>query len=157
MKYQEGDWFAVPLRDGAGFGVGVIARMAPDRDVLLGYFFGPRLPVIPDMNEVEGLRASQAVMVRRFGALSLARGEWPILGSSRNWERQNWPMPQFARHVEIDNRAWRVDYPDDDPNAIPRESPITVEGYKLLPRDGMLGAGAVEVLLTKALAQPAAH
>lgn len=157
VKYNEGDWFAVPLREGGGFGVGVIARMAPNADVLLGYFFGPRRIRVPELSEVEGYRPAEAVMVRRFGALSLTRGEWPIIGSSESWERRDWPMPQFGRLVERDGRAWRVEYPDDDPNATPRESRINVELYERLPRDGMLGAGAVEILLTKAIAQPAAH
>ncbi len=34
--YSEGDWFAVPLREG-GFAVGVIARVMPHKDgILLG-------------------------------------------------------------------------------------------------------------------------
>jgi len=40
--YDEGSVFLIPLRDG-GFARGVVARIAPKRKVLLGYFFGPRL------------------------------------------------------------------------------------------------------------------
>jgi hypothetical protein len=37
---EEGDLFAVPLRDG-GYGIGVVARVGR-RGVLVGYFFGRR-------------------------------------------------------------------------------------------------------------------
>ena len=44
-EYREGDWFAVPSRDG-GFAVGVIARANPG-GVLLGYSFGTLRSEIP--------------------------------------------------------------------------------------------------------------
>jgi hypothetical protein len=45
IKYREGDWFAVPLRNG-GFAVGLVARANP-KAALLGYFFGPKTKGYP--------------------------------------------------------------------------------------------------------------
>ena len=54
VRYREGDWFAVPLRDG-GFGVGVIARANP-KAALLGYFW----PASFGGPEAGGRRRSEA-------------------------------------------------------------------------------------------------
>jgi len=61
VKYREGDWFAVPLRE-EGFAVGVVARANPN-GVRLGYFFGPKRAVVPSGDEGADLRADQAVLV----------------------------------------------------------------------------------------------
>ena len=63
--YGEGDWFAVPLREG-GFAAGVVARANP-KAVLLGYFFGPRRAAVPSVEEVSRLRPDDAVLVGKFG------------------------------------------------------------------------------------------
>lgn len=152
QSYREGVWFGVPLRDG-GFGVGLIARMDPQGAVLLGYFFEPRRTSVPELREVENYEPSDSVMVRRFGSLELQRGGWPIIGSSPDWDRARWPMPVFGRLVEHDGVAWRVEYPDENPNATPRETRIRVEEYNRLPDDGLLGAGLAEIMLTKALSK----
>jgi hypothetical protein len=154
QRYGVGDWFAVPLRDG-GFGVGLIARMEPQGAVLLGYFFGPRRSALPDLGEVAKYRASDAVMVRRFGGLDLRRGAWPIIGRLPGWESHEWPMPVFGRQVEFEGVAWRVEYRDDDPNATPRETRISVDECKRLPPNGVFGSGLVEILMTMALTAPA--
>jgi hypothetical protein len=53
-NYNEGDWFAVPLREG-GFAIGVIARVMPRKEgVVLGYFFGPRRNAVPTVEEAQG-------------------------------------------------------------------------------------------------------
>jgi hypothetical protein len=58
-NYAEGDWFGVALR-GGGFGVGLLARKSAG-GVLLGYFFGPRRAVLPDLKDLVGLSAGDAV------------------------------------------------------------------------------------------------
>lgn len=62
VNYREGDWFALPLREG-GFAVGVIARANPEA-ALLGYFFGPRRGEVPSLGELSDLRAGDAVLGR---------------------------------------------------------------------------------------------
>ena len=93
LNYSEGTWFAVPLRSG-GFGVGVAARTTKKGPVILAYLFGPRRESVPTLPEVVGLNPSAAVKVARIGDLSLIKGEWPILGRSLKWQRDNWPVVQ---------------------------------------------------------------
>lgn len=149
LPYEEGTWFAVPLRSG-GHGVGVVARATKKGKVLLGYFFGPRREAVPPLNETSSLRPEKAVRVLRFGDLSLVNKEWPIIGRSSTWDRRCWPIPSFVRSDELSGRAWKIDYADDDPNEVVSEKPITNGGADL-ERDAVLGAGAVELVLTKLL------
>lgn len=89
VRYREGDWFAVPVRD-SGFAVGLIARANP-KGALLGYVFGPRRLEIPQLHDVNGLRPTDAVLVRKFGHLGIVHGTWPLLGRLDGSERQRWP------------------------------------------------------------------
>jgi hypothetical protein len=127
IKYREGDWFAVPLRNG-GFAVGLVARANP-KAALLGYFFGPERKGIPSPDDLPGLRAKDAVLVGMFGHLGLTQGSWPTIGRLTNWDRAEWPMPVFLRVEELTGRAFNVFYAD----------------------DGLMGAGYVEKSLTSLL------
>ena len=150
LPYREGDWFAVPLRDG-GYSPGRVVRMAPAGRVLLGYFFGPRRAAVPGLEDVVALRWSDAVLVQRFGDLGLVEGRWPILGLRGPWERDAWPMPDFGRREPILGLAWRDRYSPDDPADCLQETRITQEEYERLPAGALLGAGAAEVILTQLL------
>jgi hypothetical protein len=146
---REGDWFAVPLREG-GFAIGVVARANP-KGVLLGYFFGPRRPETPELEDVANLKPEDAVLVRKFGYLGLIRGEWPILGQLDGWDRTEWPMPVSFRYEELTGRHFHVFYDADDPNKLLRETEIEPTAAEQEPKDGLLGAGAAEIVLTKRL------
>lgn len=149
--YSEGDWFAVPLRDG-GFAVGVIARAMPRKEgVLLGYFFRPRRIVPPALEALSGLSASDAVMVEIFGDLGIINGEWPLLGRMNGWDRAAWPTPEFGRFEELTGRAFKVVYDNENPNRVIREEQIDPSELAGLPKDGLSGAGAVERTLTRLL------
>jgi hypothetical protein len=149
--YNEGDWFAVPLRDG-GFAVGIIARAMPRKEgVLLGYFFGPRRDELPTLEELSSLSASDAVMVKTFGDLGIIRGEWPLLGRLDGWDRAAWPTPEFGRFEELTGRAFKVVYDDNDPNRVIREERVEPSELHVLPKDGLSGAGFVETRLTRLL------
>ena len=157
LPYREGDWFAVPLRDG-GYGVGRVARMPPPpkRGVhLLGYFFGPRRDRVPALEEVASLAPGDAVSVERFHDLGLVEGRWPVIGGAGpGWaaERDRWPMPAFGFHDETRGRYYRREYADDPRQPMARQDPITAEQYAGLPRDGFAFVGAVEIRLTRLLA-----
>jgi Immunity protein 26 len=149
--YSEGDWFAVPLRDG-GFAAGVIARAMPCKEgVLLGYFFGPRRLVPPKLEMLCGLSAVDALMVEIFGDLGIINGEWPLLGRTDGWDRNAWPIPEFGRFEELTGRAFKVIYDDDNPNRVLREEQIDPGELTGLQKDGLSGAGAVERRLTRLL------
>ena len=144
--YGEGDWFAVPLREG-GFAAGVVARANP-KAALLGYFFGPRRPETPGLEDVANLRPGDAVLVGRFGHLGIAQGKWPILGRLDGWDRTKWPMPVFVRYEELTGRCLHVFYDADDPGKLIREEQIESGAAEQEPKDGLMGAGYVEIVLT---------
>src|SRR2546427_613319 len=95
LPYSEGTVFFVPLRKG-GYARGVVARASREGKVLLGYFFGPRLPSA-DVTECGDLDPAKAILRLRFGDLGLINGEWPIRGRVPGWDRSRWPMPHFVR------------------------------------------------------------
>ncbi len=148
LKYAEGDWFAVPLRD-HGFAVGLVARANP-HGVLCGYFFGPRHDAVPDVEAVAGLHPLDALLVTKFGHLGLRSGKWPIMGQT-DWRRSDWPMPHFGRYEELTGRSWEVVYDNDDPNRVLSESQVSDDVRDRLPDDGLGGAGWVEIRLTRLL------
>jgi hypothetical protein len=149
VNYRVGDWFAVPLREG-GFAVGVVARANP-QGVLLGYFFGPRCEEVPTLKDVRGLKPHAAILVGMFGDLGLMQSKWPIIGRLDDWDRGEWPMPVFIRYEELTGRSFRVFYHDDDPNKVVREEQVPPGTAEQGPKDGMMGAGFVEKVLTGAL------
>jgi hypothetical protein len=148
VQYREGDWFAVPLRN-SSFAVGLIARTNP-RGVLLGYFFGPRRDSVPSINDLADLKPNEALMVQKFGHLGLTGGKW-LIGHAPAWDRSDWPMPVFVRYEELSGRSFRVFYEDRDPNALVREEQTPPGIGEQGPKDGLLGAGAVERVLTSLL------
>jgi len=147
LPYSESSVFIVPLRKG-GYARGVVARSNDEGKVLLGYFFGPRLP---STNEaaLNDLDPANAILRVRFGDLGLVKGEWPVVGTVPNWDRSKWSMPDFVRRDDLSKKAWLVRYSDDDPNRIETEYPIDFDSN--LGRDTLSGYGAVEIVLTKLL------
>jgi hypothetical protein len=150
VKYREGDWFAVPLRDG-GYGAGLIARASPG-GVLLGYFFGPLRSEVPELEDVRELRPADAVLVRRLGHLGIMQGRWPLLGRVDDWDRREWPTPVFIRYEELTGRSFRVFYDDNDPNRVLRYEQVAPGEAEQGPKDGLMGAGFAEGALTRLLA-----
>lgn len=151
VPYQEGDWFAVPLRDG-GYVIGLVARAAPGGKILLGYFFGPRRDRVPTLTELGPLQASRAALIAQFGDLGLIERSWPIIGHFDVWNRKAWPMPRFVRTDAVSGQTRLVEYADDDPSHEVAVTPLLGGTPIDQPKDGLLGAGAVELRLTKLLA-----
>ncbi len=151
LPYGEGDWFAVPL-SGGGFALGIVARMAPNGTVLLGYFFGPRLPDIPALDGLLTRRPQDALLVSKFGDLGLSGLRWPVIGKLPQWDRTVWPMPDFGRDDLLrDDVYWRVRYPGDNPNGEPYETRISKAEYDQLPEDGIEGSAYLEARLNRML------
>ena len=149
QSYAEGDWFAVPLRTN-GFALGVVAR-ANSEGVLVGYFFGPRSEELPTLADAAGLLPEQAVLVGMFGHLGLRGGSWPLLGRESAWERSAWPTPIFIRYEELTGRSFHVRYDDADPGRLIDESAVAPGPDEQAPEDGLMGAGFVELRLTRLL------
>ena len=145
----EGDWFAVPLREG-GSALGRIARVNADASVVVGYFFGPRRESIPTLNDVEHLSPDRAVIVRRFSAGGLRRGLWPTWGH-RDWKREEWPGPAFGHHDDLIDRYFRQTYPNDDLDGAPKRVAISRDEWLHLPPAGLFGYGVIETHLGRLL------
>lgn len=144
--YSEGTAFSVPLND-SGYARGVIARSSPG--ILFGYFFGPRL-VAGEELQMQGLSPDTAILKARFGDLGLVKGKWKVIGAIQNWDRSQWPMPDFVRRDPLGRLKPRlIRYSDSDPSQI--ETNITVESDKGFLSDGLSGSGFVESKLTNLL------
>jgi hypothetical protein len=149
LPYKPGDLFAVPLPCG-GFGVGLVARM-DGKGIVLGYFFGPRRDDLPRASDVGEPFARDSIEIAMFGHLGLIGGRWPIIGPLPNWNTASWPVPIFGRiDVLSGKRAWRVRYDDRDLKWLSDEE-VEVDEARTLPRDRLMGAGAVETWLARVL------
>jgi hypothetical protein len=144
--FDEGTWFAVPLRS-RGFAAGIVARTASGGGIVLAYFFKKVWDRPPALEDVKVLRPKDAVRVLRVGDLGLIDGTWPVLGRDPDWNRDEWGVPQFIRRDDLSRRAWSVQYSDGDANLVESETPTSFETN--LERDAVLGAGAAEVVLTR--------
>lgn len=154
LPYREGSWFAVPL-PGGGYAAGVVARRAPAGRIMLAYMFGPKRDRLPVLEELEDLRPEQAVRRLRTGDMAILNERWPLLGDSRHWEREAWPMPAFIRRNASLQRAWRASYADADPAKLDREESIPFDTPGM-ESDSLYGYGATELLMNKVLVQEAA-
>ena len=133
--------------------MGVVARAAPKGKIILAYLFGPQRTDVPTLGQVEGLKAEGAVLRIMVGDLGLIRGEWPLIGESKSWQRAEWPMPLFIRREPLGcGRAWLVHYADDDPSRRLAEEPISPQSTGL-GRESLFGAGAAEAILSKVLTE----
>jgi immunity protein 26 of polymorphic toxin system len=150
LPYQEGTEFLVPLA-GGGFARGVVARMTPKGkrgNLLLGYFFGPRLSA--QNSNLPPTNPSDAVMVGRFGDLHLFDGKWQIIGQMPQWVRSQWPIPEFIKRDPLGMLPDQVVvYADDLSLGQWERRAVIPDG---LPEDCLMGAGAVEIRLEKLLA-----
>lgn len=155
IKYSEGQWFAVPLKDG-GYALGIIVRGSYKTRGGLGYFFGPRYERVPDEAETWNKRPEDAIYITWFGDLGIIWGRWPLIPSTRPFRREEWPVPKFHRIDSLNpNKGWLVEYrQDDDGRGLPeRETYVDIKDIAHLPRDATAGAGAVEITLTKILSE----
>ena len=105
----------------------------------------------PTLDDVRDLRSGEAVLVGKFGHLGLTQGTWPILGRLADWDRSTWPTPVFVRYEELTGRSFKVIYDEDDPARLVREEQITPGIAEQGPKDGLMGAGYVENVLTERL------
>ena len=148
QPYHEGSWFAVPLING-GYATGLVARMSPQGKIMLAYLFGPKRLTMPTLEDVQGLKAGDAIKAIRTGDMALANGRWPVLGEAGHFDRNDWPVPVFIRRSDALKRAWQATYAD-DPAKPEREVSVPYETAGL-ESDSLFGYGSTELLLTKLL------
>lgn len=148
-KFQEGDWIAVPLRQG-GYALGLLARLH-GKDTGLGYFFGPKFPVMPCEQDAAKLSPHDAILTAKFGTIGIAKGDWKVVFPSRPWRREEWPIPAFRRVEPFTDRILRVVYAEGDLLTPVVELPVSPDEAAALPEDGSYGMGALEIRLTRIL------
>lgn len=146
LPYADGDLIAVPLRDEAGYAVGLIAAHDGLGGVI-GYFFNQRFEEAPSLEAASALGSPDVLRAMRFGDLGLVKGGWIVLGEYPEWRPCDWPIPVFGRR-EPTGRAFKVMYSAKDLRGPEREEAITDGECDLLPRDALSGSGAVERVLT---------
>jgi len=149
LPYKEGDWFAVPLRDG-GYALGMAARVDGEGGVI-GYFFRPKYETLPTSDDIGNRRPEDAVFIANFGDLGFLEGTWKVVRSSVGWDRNKWPMPSFLRVDCITGKAILVEYSENNLVHEVKNTPIDPISTHGLPEDGMWGSGAIEIHLTNLL------
>ena len=147
IKYSEGDVFAVPLRSG-GFARGVVTRTSRAGKILIGYFFGPKLSDLGGGHDA--LQPQDSLAIMRCGDLGIVTGDWPLIDTISDWNRDVWQSPKFLREDPISNRAWLITYADDDP-AVEQTAEPCSPGATEHERAGLAGSGVVEIRLTNIL------
>lgn len=153
IKYQEGQWFAVPLPAG-GNALGLIVRGSYKTRGGLGYFFGPRFEGIPEDTLTCSLQPADAILITWFGDLGIIEGRWPLIDTTRAFNRSDWPVPIFGRLDALDPaHGWMTEYDqeDDGTGAVIREVRCRAENLVNLPRDVDSGADAVGIRLSQLL------
>ncbi len=151
ISYKEGTWFTVPLFKG-GYAVGRISKMSKNGKILLGYFFGPRVKKVPDLEELKNYKPEDKILICRFGFLGLKNKEWMLIGSTELWEPERWSMSTFQmKDPLVADQYWRVNYANDDPSKEIRREIVSLEVAKDLPEDGLAGHVFVEETLDKLL------
>ncbi len=155
MNYEEGSCFAVPLRDG-GFARGVITCWNGD-NILAGYFFGPRIASLEDLEVDESMVPGLEMLIARFGNIGLKNKSWPMIGQVPHWNRNDWKLPRF---LKIDNSSNECRLRTYDNTTLEFISEEVFSLHEINPenfhRSGLLGHGAVEIILTKQLSKPSA-
>jgi hypothetical protein len=153
IKYKEGQWFAIPLKNG-GYATGIIVRGSYMTKGGLGYFFGPKYKEIPSYTETYQKNKDNPILIGWFGDLGIIKGDWPIIENGRNFIREDWPVPKFQRKSSLtEGKVYVVEYgQNNEVHDSIREIlvPINKEILKY-PEDGLYGSEAIEKELEKLL------
>lgn len=153
IRYSEGQWFAVPLRNG-GYALGIIVRGSYKTKGGLGYFFGPKYSEIPTYKSILEKNPDEAILITWFGDFGIINGSWPLIQNSRSFSRAEWSLPKFGRKISLlPDKGYIVEYEENKEGAwkVFREVPVDFQDISGLPEDIMMGGGSVEIKLTKLL------
>jgi hypothetical protein len=99
IKSDNGDLFLV-RKEGKDVAIGLVAR-GRKKGIKLAYFF-----VLDHLKSLSRLRPQDAFFIIKITDVSIADGEWPLLGRLEGFSESDWPMPVFERFPETTN--WRI-------------------------------------------------
>ena len=111
FPYKEGDWFMLPLED-KGFAIGIIARENKGGRIL-SYFFAPRIYKKPSKKYLNLLMTDSAIAIEMHGCQGFIMDKtWKIIGNKENFQRKDWPIPQYVR-ADLGGEFYFVTYNED--------------------------------------------
>ena len=143
-EIPEGTILAVPLRDGAGTGSGVVVRYAAGLGV--GYFFASLGNAVAS-GGFTSMEAQNADLICHFADEGIRDGSWSIVGELPGFSRQAWPLPAFGQDLFTVGLIHR--YSGEDIDSPMEQAKVPLSEIDGLPRIGIYGPGAVEVALTE--------
>lgn len=154
VKYNEGQWFAVPLKQ-EGYALGIIVRGSYRTKGGLGYFFGPKYESVPSGAETYLKNKDNSILICHFGDLGIIKGQWPLIHESKPYKRNDWPVPLFHRILPLpEGKVVIVEYRQDYSGIEPpiRETIAAIDEEILkFPKDVFSGSKAIEIKLSKML------
>lgn len=154
IRFTEGQWFAVPLRN-EGYALGIVVR-GNYKTVCLGYFFGPRYEKPPGDEVTREKKPEDAILITQFSDLGIINGSWPLIQSTRPFSREEWPVPKFGMEIPFsEGKGYIREYSFEDSGdwKLIRESIVDSNEVVNLPKDSFMGAGFVEFRLTYLLSE----
>lgn len=148
IKVKEGDVFVVPLRQG-GYGIGLIAR--EHKTITLGYFFDKIYSTVPEVLDTTDIDKWKVTLIGKFSTMGIENGEWPLIKTIINYDRNEWPIPILKMQHPITEQYFAVIY--DDTLINEERQLITEEEAEKLFSHGLYGYGALEKKLSAILAE----
>jgi hypothetical protein len=111
VKSNNGDLFIVMDGD-RRIALGLIAR-GNNRPGKLGFFFD--LKCYDEVADKVSLKLDrkQAVYVCKFSYLEIRNGNWPTVGTLKDFSFEEWPMPVFENHPSDPNRHTYTQYDEE--------------------------------------------
>jgi len=121
-------------------------------DSFLGYYFAPTQDPETEAHRVDVLTPRDAVLISASGSYGFNNGSWKIIGSSKDWSRDAWPIPRFVR-TDLAGRRHYETYLDDEillpiPADESSPNPLVPQGAV---EGGLLDAAAIEESLWQRL------
>lgn len=151
-KPVEGDAVSVRLDDGR-FALGVIARVETARPRkpygIFVYFFGPYVKAQNALASPAFVKPANAVAKLNTSALGIYDGTWGKLGRLPDWNRDDWPFPDFYAENDFTGQLHRVTFSEDTLVTEVRRVPLQEKGN--LERNDSHGSGAAQWQVSRAV------
>lgn len=148
MYVKEGQWFAVPVRDGQ-YSLALVMRVSTIGTGILSTFFDVVSNSPEELLAQLPIDESVRVFRLRHGHLGFKLKTWVPLQMNQGFRREDWPVPLYKRHG-MDHLFLQ---------AVMRLDPETLEpaeifdyqgkDYERLQTDRLAGSGFVELALNR--------